>query len=232
MVEDTSIVRLEQVVKAYQLGETTVQALRGINLTLRRGEFTAVVGASGSGKSTLLNMIGCIDEPSSGRIILDGIDVHSLDDDRKSDLRNQKIGFIFQSFNLIPVLDVYENVELPLLINDGISPSERRERVIAAINDVGLNDRVRNRPDQLSGGQRQRVAIARALAGNPALVLADEPTANLDSVTSHKIIDLMLELNEKRHVTFLFSTHDEKLMDRVSRRVHITDGLIDEAPRR
>lgn len=221
-----AIVRLESVVKTYQLGETTVRALRGIDLALNRGEFTAVVGASGSGKSTLLNMIGCIDEPTSGKIILDGIDVHSLDDDRKSDLRNRKIGFIFQSFNLVPVLDVYENVELPLLINPTISASERAERVKTAIDDVGLGDRLRNRPDQLSGGQRQRVAIARALAGNPALVLADEPTANLDSITSHKIIDLMLELNQRRNVTFLFSTHDEKLMDRVSRRVHITDGVI------
>ena len=226
---EQSIVRLEGVVKTYQLGETTVRALRGIDLSLNRGEFTAVVGASGSGKSTLLNMIGCIDEPTSGKIILDGIDVHSLDDNSKSDLRNRKIGFIFQSFNLIPVLDVYENVELPLLINTTISAAERAERVKNAIEDVGLSDRLRNRPDQLSGGQRQRVAIARALAGNPALVLADEPTANLDSVTSHRIIDLMLELNQKRHVTFLFSTHDEKLMSRVSRRVHITDGSILEA---
>lgn len=225
-----SIVRLEAVVKTYQLGETTVRALRGIDLSLHRGEFTAVVGASGSGKSTLLNMIGCIDEPTSGKIILDGIDVHSLDDNSKSDLRNRKIGFIFQSFNLIPVLDVYENVELPLLINPTISATERAERVKNAIEEVGLTERLRNRPDQLSGGQRQRVAIARALAGDPALVLADEPTANLDSVTSHRIIDLMLELNQKRQVTFLFSTHDEKLMSRVSRRVHITDGSILEAP--
>lgn len=228
-VTDQAIVRLENVTKSYQLGETTVQALRGINLSLNRGEFTAVVGASGSGKSTLLNMIGCIDEPTNGKIILDGIDVHSLNDDRKSDLRNRKIGFIFQSFNLVPVLDVYENVELPLLINPTISASERAERVKRAINDVGLSDRIRNRPDQLSGGQRQRVAIARALAGDPALVLADEPTANLDSTTSHHIIDLMLELNRRRHVTFLFSTHDEKLMSRVSRRVHIVDGLLTEA---
>lgn len=229
---DTTIVRLENVMKSYQLGETTVQALRGIDLSLNRGEFTAVVGASGSGKSTLLNMIGCIDEPTQGKIILDGIDVHSLDDDRKSDLRNRKIGFIFQSFNLVPVLDVYENVELPLLINPSISASERAERVKHAIKDVGLSDRIRNRPDQLSGGQRQRVAIARALAGDPALVLADEPTANLDSTTSHRIIDLMLELNQKRQVTFLFSTHDEKLMERVSRRVHIVDGVLTEATKK
>jgi len=220
------IIALSDLKKSYKLGETTVEALRGVNFSLKRGEFTAVVGASGSGKSTLLNMIGWIYETASGKIILDGVDVHTLDDDHKSELRNRKIGFIFQSFNLIPVLNVFENVELPLLINQTISPIERRERVMQAIQDVNLTDRIQNRPDQLSGGQRQRVAIARALAGKPALVLADEPTANLDSVTSHRIIDLMLELNSKRHVTFLFSTHDEKLMGRVSRKVHIADGRL------
>jgi putative ABC transport system ATP-binding protein len=229
-VLDSRIVRLEDVVKTYKLGETTVEALKGINLTLNQGEFTAVVGASGSGKSTLLNMIGCIDTPTSGRILLDGIDVNKLSDDHRSDLRNQKIGFIFQSFNLIPVLSVFENVELPLVVNPQISRTERRDRVRQAILDVGLDDRMSNRPDQLSGGQRQRVAIARALAGDPLLVLADEPTANLDSVTSHRIIDLMLELNSRRHVTFLFSTHDEKLMNKVSRRVVIADGNLVEAP--
>jgi putative ABC transport system ATP-binding protein len=227
--DSSKIIQLEQVKKSYQLGETTVEALRGIDFSLSTGEFTAIVGASGSGKSTLLNMIGCIDEPTSGKIILSGVDVHSLDDDSKSDLRNRKIGFIFQSFNLIPVLNVYENVELPLLINPSISAVERGERVNQAVADVGLSDRIRNRPDQLSGGQRQRVAIARALVGSPALVLADEPTANLDSVTSHKIIDLMIELNSKRQVTFLFSTHDEKLMGRVSRRVHIADGRLTDS---
>ena len=224
----SAIVKLSQVTKSYKLGTTVVPALRGINLELRHGEFTAVVGASGSGKSTLLNMIGCIDDPDSGDIVLDGINVNSLDDNSKSNLRNRKIGFIFQSFNLIPVLNVFENVELPLLINPEVSPAQRRERVTQAIADVGLQDLAKNLPDQLSGGQRQRVAIARALAGNPALVLADEPTANLDSKTSHMIIDLMLELNARRQVTFLFSTHDEKLMGRVSRRVHIVDGMIQE----
>ena len=224
----SAIVKLIGVTKSYQLGTTVVQALKGINLELRRGEFTAVVGASGSGKSTLLNMIGCIDDPDTGEIILDDVSVNSLDDNSKSNLRNRKIGFIFQSFNLIPVLNVMENVELPLLINPQVSLAERRERVMQAIADVGLQELTRNLPDQLSGGQRQRVAIARALAGNPALVLADEPTANLDSKTSHMIIDLMLELNARRQVTFLFSTHDEKLMGRVSRRVKIADGVIQE----
>lgn len=221
-----AIVELKALVKSYRLGQTIVPALRGINLSLKRGEFTAVIGASGSGKSTLLNMIGCIDDPDQGQVLIDGIDVTRLNDDDKSHLRNRKIGFIFQSFNLVPVLNVVENVELPLLINPDISATERRERIMAAIADVGLESLARNLPDQLSGGQRQRVAIARALAGNPDLVLADEPTANLDSSTSHKIIDLMLELNARRKVTFLFSTHDEKLMGRVSRMVHIQDGLI------
>ncbi len=222
----TAIVKLTKLVKTYRLGETTVQALRDVSLTLNKGEFTAVIGASGSGKSTLLNMIGCIDEPDSGQVVIDGIDVTNLSDDEKSRLRNRKIGFIFQSFNLIPVLTVQENVELPLVINPSLTAAERRDRVLSAITDVGLKDRMTNLPDQLSGGQRQRVAIARALAGSPDLVLADEPTANLDSRTSHMIIDLMLELNSKTKVTFLFSTHDERLMDRVTRMVHITDGMI------
>jgi putative ABC transport system ATP-binding protein len=220
------IVELKDLVKTYTLGETIVPALQGVSLAINKGEFTAVIGASGSGKSTLLNMIGCIDEPDSGSIRIDNIDVTTLTDNEKSRLRNKKMGFIFQSFNLVPVLSLYENVELPLLINTTISPQERRNRIESAIEDVGLKQFVHHLPDQLSGGQRQRVAIARALAGNPDLVLADEPTANLDSTTSHKIIDLMIELNSKRHVTFLFSTHDEKLMDRVSRIVHIQDGVI------
>jgi putative ABC transport system ATP-binding protein len=171
-------------------------------------------------------MIGCIDEPTTGKVEIDDVSVSELSDDDKSLLRNKKIGFIFQSFNLIPVLNVFENVELPLVIDASLTARERKLRVDQAIDEVGLSDRINNRPDQLSGGQRQRVAIARALAGNPALVLADEPTANLDSSTSHKIIDLMLELNSKRHVTFLFSTHDEKLMSRVSRKIVISDGRI------
>jgi putative ABC transport system ATP-binding protein len=223
---ESTIIELKNIKKSYRLGETTVPALQGVSLQLKRGEFTAVVGASGSGKSTLLNMVGCIDDPDSGEIILDGVDVTQLDDDRKSDMRNRNIGFIFQSFNLVPVLDVYENVELPLLINPEIPRAEHQDRVIRALKDVGIDHLAKNLPDQLSGGQRQRVAIARALAGHPSLVLADEPTANLDSVNSHRIIDLMLELNRSRGVTFLFSTHDEKLMDRVSRKIHIADGLL------
>ncbi|HEY6879241.1 MAG TPA: ABC transporter ATP-binding protein [Polyangiales bacterium] len=222
----SNIVEVRDIHKSYHLGATIVPAVRGLSLELRRGEFTALVGASGSGKSTLLNVIGCIDEADDGLVVIDGVDVAGLSDDARSDLRNQKIGFIFQAFNLVPVLSVYENVELPLMLQKGLRAGERQERVERAIEDVGLREFVKQRPDNLSGGQRQRVAIARALVTNPLLVLADEPTANLDSVTTHKIIDLMLDLNEKRKVTFFFSTHDEKLMSRVARVVHIQDGMV------
>ena len=226
-----TIIRLENVSKSYHLGKVEVPALKSVSLEIHPGEFTALIGASGSGKSTLLNMIGCIDQPDSGKVWIDGVDVHALSDDSKSDLRNRKIGFIFQSFNLVPVLSVYENVELPLLINPQIPKTERRTRVMEAIADVGLDHLAKNLPDQLSGGQRQRVAIARALAGHPLLVLADEPTANLDSETSLRIIELMLSLNAKKKITFLFSTHDERVMSRVSRIVHIKDGRLDRQPK-
>jgi putative ABC transport system ATP-binding protein len=219
-------VSLVDVHKTYRLGETQVRALRGVSLDLHQGEFAALVGPSGSGKSTLLNMVGCIDEPDRGSVLVEGRDVAHLSDDARSGLRNEKIGFIFQSFNLVPVLDVYENVELPLLINERIAPAERRDRIMQAIADVELSDYARQVPDKLSGGQRQRVAIARALVTSPLLVLADEPTANLDSGTAHRIVDLMLALNASRRVTFFFSTHDEKLMARVARIVHIMDGAI------
>jgi putative ABC transport system ATP-binding protein len=203
-----------------------VSALKKVNLDIFEGEYTALVGASGSGKSTLLNIIGCIDDPDSGEVLIDNVNIKNLTDDQKSDLRNQKIGFIFQSFNLVPVLNVFENIELPLQINPLIPTAKRRDRVREAIADVGLENFAHHRPDQLSGGQRQRVAIARALVGHPLLVLADEPTANLDSETSNKILDLMSDLNQKKKVTFLFSTHDEKIMNRVGRIVHIKDGVI------
>jgi len=224
---DQALIRLEDVHRTYRLGETEVPALRGVTLELRAGELTALVGPSGSGKSTLLNLAGCIDEPDRGRVLVEGVDAATLDDDARSRLRNRKIGFIFQSFNLVPVLDVQENVELPLLVHEQLPASERRERVRRAIADVGLADFARHPPDKLSGGQRQRVAIARALVGEPILVLADEPTANLDSETAHRILDLLVDLNRRRNVTFLFSTHDEKLMARVGRHVHIRDGRLE-----
>ena len=221
---ERGFVSLRAVHKSYALGETTVSALRGVSLELSRGEFTAVVGPSGSGKSTLLNLVGCLDEPDRGEVVLDGVDVAKLSDDERSKLRNRKIGFIFQSFNLVPVLDVFENVELPLVLQHELSVADRKARVEQALSDVGLAAHGKKRPDQLSGGERQRVAIARALVSSPLLVLADEPTANLDSATTHRILDLMGELNARRNVTFFFSTHDEKLMSRVARVVRIQDG--------
>ncbi len=223
-----ALIRLDAVTKTYRLGETTVPALRGVSLDLHAGEFTALVGPSGSGKSTLLNLAGCIDEPDQGKVLVEGVDAAHLSDDERSRLRNRRIGFIFQSFNLVPVLDVSENVELPLLVHEKLPASERRERVAQALADVGIEEFAHHPPDKLSGGQRQRVAIARALVTRPILVLADEPTANLDSETARRILDLMVDLNERRRVTFLFSTHDEKLMARVPRHVHIRDGLIEK----
>lgn len=220
-----ALIDVQDVHKSFKLGDTQVRALRGASLQVHAGEFTAVVGASGSGKSTLFNLIGCLDEPDQGRILIDGQDVSHLGDAARSRLRNRKIGFVFQSFNLVPVLSVSENVELPLLLHD-LSAAERRERVQRALADVELSAFAQQWPDKLSGGQRQRVAIARALVTQPALVLADEPTANLDSETTARIVELLMTLNEKRGVTFLFSTHDDKLIRRVARVVHIRDGAM------
>ena len=221
-----ALVEVRGVHKSFKLGDTQVRALRGIDLQVHAGEFTAVVGVSGSGKSTLFNLIGCLDEPDTGQIFLNGQDVSHLDDRARSQLRNRKIGFIFKSFNLVPVLSVAENVELPLLLHSEVTAAQRQERVKQALQDVELSEFAAQWPDKLSGGQRQRVAIARALVTQPALVLADEPTANLDSETTAKLVALLIELNQKRHVTFLFSTHDEKLIRRVARVVHIRDGAI------
>jgi putative ABC transport system ATP-binding protein len=223
----STFVALRELKKSYTLGETKVDALRGITLELRKGEFTAVLGTSGSGKSTLLNMLGCIDTPDSGEVIIDGVNILNMSENDRATFRNEKLGFIFQSFNLIPVLNVYENVMLPLLINKTIPAAQRDQKVMDILKDVGLGDKAKSRPDQLSGGQRQRVAIARALVTEPVIVLADEPTANLDSATTQQIIDIMLAMNAKRHVTFFFSTHDEKLIRQVNRVVRIKDGRIE-----
>ena len=222
----TSLIQLRQVHKSFLLGEVRLQALRGLDLSINEGEFTALIGASGSGKSTLLNLIGCIDRPDSGSILIDGDEVSSVDEVQKSRIRNQKIGFVFQSFNLIPVLNVAENIELPLLIQPQISEDERKARIEKALADVHLSEFRHHWPDRLSGGQRQRVAIARALVTHPKIILADEPTASLDSKTTHMIIDLMLELNSTKKVTFFFCSHDEKLIGRVDRVIRISDGVI------
>ncbi len=226
-----NLVELKGITKEYQLGRTIVPALTGVDLVVKRGEFTVVMGPSGSGKSTLLNIIGCLDQPSGGTYMLDGIPVGERDFDKLAGIRNEKIGFIFQSFNLIPVLDVIENIEFPCLMRKKRENSgELRKRVLEVANDVGLTTFLKHKPDELSGGQRQRVAIARALITRPELVLADEPTANLDSKTSEQIIELMLKLNTEKGVTFLFSTHDPRVMHHARRVVHIADGKIVEAP--
>jgi len=221
-----SIVKLEDVTKVYHLGETEVHALRGVNIDIKEGEFVSIAGPSGSGKTTILNMIGCIDHPTNGIVSIDNEPVKLKKDRDITKLRLHKIGFIFQSFNLIPVLNVYENIEFPLLLMKGISKEEREERVMKLIKEVGLEDRIKNRPNELSGGQRQRVAIARALVTNPKIILADEPTANLDSKTGDMIVTLMKEMNKIENTTFIFSTHDPDVMSHADRIIKIHDGLV------
>ena len=222
-----SSVAVFDVTKDYDLGRTRVSAVRGVTLAIERGEFLAVAGPSGSGKSTLLNLMGCLDHPTSGRVTIGEQDIASLGDDALSDLRARQIGFIFQTFNLIPVLTALENVEFPLLFQK--RPGGRgagRARAKRALEEVGLADFVRHRPDELSGGQRQRVAVARALVTDPAIVLADEPTANLDSATGDAIISLMLDINRRAGTTFIFSTHDARVMAHAHRVVHLADGRL------
>jgi len=221
-----SAVELIDVKKYYKLGETRVDALRGVSLKIETGEFLAIAGPSGSGKSTMLNMFGCIDTPSEGTVTVDGARTDHLNDRELTRYRRTRIGFIFQSFNLIPVLNVYENIEFPLLLQRSLSRSERERRVMHFIEEVGLADRIHNKANELSGGQRQRVAIARALVTQPLIVLADEPTANLDSETGLRIIDLMREINDREKTTFIFSTHDSRIVSHARRVVQIRDGLI------
>ncbi|MDB5799378.1 MAG: transporter related [Rhodocyclales bacterium] len=221
-----NVVRVENVVKEYQLGEQRVTALKRVSLSIEQGVFLAIAGPSGSGKTTLLNLIGCIDRPSEGRILIDGEDVAGHKPDELADLRNRTIGFIFQTFNLLPVLTAAENVEYPLLRRDDISVRERALRVKRYLELVGLGDYMTRRPNQLSGGQRQRVAIARALAVGPRIVLADEPTANLDRKTGDEILQLMRSLNKKLGTTFIFSTHDKRVMAMADRLVRMEDGEV------
>ena len=221
------IVELKQVTKDYPLGKLTVSALRGIDLRIERGEFTVIMGPSGSGKTTMLNLIGCVDVPTEGTVTVDGQATGALNDRQLTDLRLHQLGFIFQTFNLIGVLDLYQNEEFPLLLKGGMTASERDQRIREVVDQVGLTPQMRQRPNELSGGQRQRVAIARALVTQPAIVLADEPTANLDSETGAAIIDLMRSLNKSRGTTFIFSTHDHQVMEQAGRIVRIRDGLVE-----
>jgi len=221
------VVKIENVARVYQIGKIETQALRGVNLSIESGEFTALVGPSGSGKTTLLQMIGCLDQPTSGRVFINDKDVTTLNRNQRADMRRGTIGFIFQFFALIPTLTAYENVEMPLLLN-GHSPKERRERVMELLKAVDLTDRANNRPDQLSGGQQQRVAVARALASKPTLILADEPTANLDTENGKQVMEIMARLNRETGVTFVFATHDPRVINYARRVVTLQDGMIEK----
>jgi putative ABC transport system ATP-binding protein len=225
---NTPIVSIVNVSKEYTLGETVVTALRSVSLSVAAGEFISIAGPSGSGKTTLLNLIGCVDTATAGQVVIAGHDTHHLRERQLTELRLNTIGFIFQSFNLVPVLNVFENVEFPLLLQRKFSGAERKARVMDLLEKVGLADRAKHRPSELSGGQRQRVAIARALVTRPQIVLADEPTANLDSKTGETIIDLMKEMNQLEKTTFIFSTHDAKVMAHANSIVRLADGEIVE----
>ena len=218
------LIELSGVTKSYDQGEMQVHALRGVDLTIGRAELVAIIGPSGSGKSTLMHIIGCLDQPTSGRFMLDGEDASSLSSFQLARIRNQKIGFIFQTFNLLPKASLLRNVELPMLYG-GISSSERRERALLALDRVGLKERARARPSELSGGQRQRVAIARAIVTNPSLILADEPTGNLDTRTGGEILGIFDEMHAAGH-TIAIVTHDPRIAERCSRVIRIEDGAV------
>ncbi|MCX6058520.1 MAG: ABC transporter ATP-binding protein [Chloroflexi bacterium] len=221
------VVKIENVTRVYQIGKLETRALQGVDLSIESGEFTSLVGPSGSGKTTLLQMIGCLDQPTSGHVIVNGKDVTKLNRNQRADMRRENIGFIFQFFALIPTLSAYENIEMPLLLNRQ-GTAERKERVMELLKAVDLTDRANNRPDQLSGGQQQRVAIARALAPRPALILADEPTANLDTENGRQVMDIMQKLNKDTGVTFVFATHDPRVINYARRVVTLQDGLIEK----
>ncbi len=219
------VVKIENVTRVYQTKAIQTHALRGVSLTLESGEFTALVGPSGSGKTTLLQMIGCLDQPTTGAVWVNGKEVTRLNRDQRADMRRDSIGFIFQFFALIPTLSAYENVEMPLLLNR-TPASARHTRVMDLLQAVDLTDRANNRPDQMSGGQQQRVAIARALAPQPALILADEPTANLDGANGEQVMEIMTRLNQETGVTFVFASHDPRVIRYARRVVTLRDGLI------
>lgn len=220
------IVELRGVHKTYRQGELDVKALRGLDLTVDAGEFLAITGPSGSGKTTALNLIGALDEPNEGKVTVDGHDLGALGRAGRSRLRRDRIGFVFQAYNLIPVLTAYENAEMVMRLQ-GTDPAKRKEKVMSLLADVGLAGMEDRRPNQLSGGQQQRVAIARAIAADPIVTLADEPTANVDSATADTLLELMERLNQERGVTFIFSTHDERVMARAKRIVRLVDGQIE-----
>jgi putative ABC transport system ATP-binding protein len=222
-----SIITVENINKIYTLGKTEIHALKNVSFSIEKGDFLSVVGPSGCGKTTLLNIIGCIDKPTSGEVYFDGTDVSTLNDSQEADIRLHKIGFIFQTFNLIPVLNIYENIEFPLILSK-VPKSKRKGLIEPLIESVGLNEFVKHKPEELSGGQRQRVAIARALVNGPELVIADEPTANLDSETGSGILKIMNKLNRDNNVTFVFSSHDPRVTKHARKLVQLEDGMINE----
>ena len=223
---ETPVVELENVAKVYQQGDQRVEALRGLTLTVRGGEFTAISGPSGSGKTTALNLIGALDTPTSGTVRLEGADLGTLTRQELSRLRRDRIGFVFQAYNLLPILSAYENAEIVMAVQ-GVAEAQRRDRVMELLARVGLEGLEHRRPAELSGGQQQRVAIARAIAAGPAVVLADEPTANVDSNTAETLLEMMETLNREQQVTFLFSTHDPRVMARARRLIRLVDGRIE-----
>lgn len=225
-MERKEIIKIDNITRDYIMGEETVHALRGVSFTIYEGEFVTIMGTSGSGKSTLLNMIGCLDTPTSGEYYLDGISVRSMDKNQRATLRNRKIGFIFQSYNLLAKTTAVENVELPLMYNPSVSSSQRRALAIKSLNDVGLGDRLTHKSNQMSGGQQQRVAIARALVNEPVIILADEATGNLDTRTSFEILTLLQKLHQEEHRTIIFVTHNPELSQFSSRNIVIRDGRI------
>lgn len=219
------IIKVDQVKKTYNPNKIPVHALKGVDLKIEQGEFTAIVGPSGSGKTTLLNIIGGLDRPSGGQIVIGGTDISGLSDNQLIDFRKDNIGFVFQAYNLIPVLTAKENVEFVMLLQSR-NAKEREVRTEELLKAVGLEDKMNKRPSELSGGQQQRVAVARALAPKPTFILADEPTANLDSKSTANLLDMMLDLNKKENITFVFSTHDQRVIDRARRVVTLEDGVI------
>ncbi len=221
------VTKVTNATRIFKIGEVETRALRGVNLTIQNGEFTALVGPSGSGKTTLLQLIGLLDQPTTGSVTINGQDATNLSRNQRADLRKDAIGFVFQFFALIPTLTAYENIEMPLLLN-GTKPAQRKARVNEMLEAVGLTDRTHHRPDQLSGGQQQRVAVARALATNPKLILADEPTANLDTENGRQVMDIMQKLNKDTGVTFVFATHDPRVISYANRVVTLQDGLIEK----
>jgi putative ABC transport system ATP-binding protein len=224
---ENNLITVKDITKTYHMGDFEVHALRGVSYSINKGDFVAIMGASGSGKSTFMNILGCLDKPTKGEYYLDGIDALKLDKNELAELRNQKIGFIFQSFNILPRTSALENVELPLLYNTKVSAKDRRERAIKALKSVGLEDRMNNMPNQLSGGQQQRVAIARALVNEPVVIMADEPTGNLDSKTSYEIMGIFQQLNEKG-ITILMVTHEPDIAQFASTNIVFRDGKIIE----